>query len=252
MPLLNPKIRHLNTGQPRYQQVKTLILEQIQAGELRPNDRVPSEQELVSHYGISRMTANRALRELASDGYLVRQAGIGTFVADLHARSQVMEVRNIADEIRQRGHLHSADVITLEEITANRIVSRKLHLPDQSPVFHSVIVHRENDQPIQIEDRHVCPTAAPAYLQQDFTLTTPNEYLSEIAPLQTVEHTIRAIIPDKAARMLLNMTPDEPGLLIRRRTWSNQKPVSIVDLCHPGLRYELEAHFEPQLPVTTE
>ncbi len=244
MAIAADKHHALRSGLPRYQQVKALILEQIQSGELRANDRVPSEQELVMHFGVSRMTANRALRELASDGYLVRQAGVGTFVADLHGRSQIMKVQNIADEISRRGHIHSADVLTLEKIVAGHDVAERLQLVDEAPVFHSVIVHRENDQPIQIEDRFVCPAAAPEYLQQDFTDTTPNQYLCEVAPLQTVEHTIRAIIPDSRSRALLNMSREEPGLLIRRRTWSDGRPVSTVDLCHPGHRYELTANFQ--------
>jgi len=232
-------------GLPRYQQVKALILQRIQSGQLRTNDRVPSEQELVAHFGISRMTANRALRELANDGYLVRQPGVGTFVADLHAQSQIMEVRNIASEIRQRGHFHSASVVTLEVLAAPMHIARQLSLCLGQNVFHSIILHCENDQPIQVEDRYVYPQAAPEYLQQDFTRITPNEYLCEIAPLQTVEHAIRAVMPDAPRRKLLNMSAGEPGLLIRRRTWSAGRPVSIADLCHPGFRYELTANFEP-------
>ena len=66
----------------RYLQVKHFILEQIAGGTLRAGARVPSENELTRTLAISRMTANRALRELAADGVLVRVAGVGTFVAE--------------------------------------------------------------------------------------------------------------------------------------------------------------------------
>ena len=88
---------------PRYQQVKDLIIERIASGDLRPTDRVPSENELVETTGVSRMTANRALRELTSEGYVERRAGSGTYVADLKATSHLLEVRNIADEVARRG-----------------------------------------------------------------------------------------------------------------------------------------------------
>ncbi len=65
---------------PRYLQLKELIIGQISAGELQPRDRVPSENELVDATGVSRMTANRALRELNDEGYVERVAGVGTFV----------------------------------------------------------------------------------------------------------------------------------------------------------------------------
>ncbi|HET9331929.1 MAG TPA: GntR family transcriptional regulator, partial [Steroidobacteraceae bacterium] len=63
----------------RYQQVKHFILDRIAGGSLRAGERVPSENELTRTLTVSRMTANRALRELAEDGVLVRVAGVGTF-----------------------------------------------------------------------------------------------------------------------------------------------------------------------------
>ena len=92
---------------PRYQQLKDLIITRISSGELGPNDRVPSENELVESMSVSRMTANRALRELTDEGYVERIAGRGTFVSDFRSHSHVLEVHNIADEIALRGHRHS-------------------------------------------------------------------------------------------------------------------------------------------------
>lgn len=230
---------------PRYQQLKAHIVEYIQAGRLRPRDRVYSEQELVRQFGVSRMTANRALRELASDGVVVRQSGIGTFVADAHARSDALRVRNIADEIRERGHSHGAKVVVLEKTAAARDVAARLRQRPGAALFHSLIVHFENDLPIQLEDRYVSAHAAPGYLQQDFTRVTPNVYLSRVAPLQTAEHVIRAQQPTRRIRSLLRMGPDEACLVIRRRTWSAGQPVSVAQLYHPGARYELTAGSQP-------
>ena len=93
----------------RYLQVKQFVLARISAGALAVGDRVPSENELVRELDVSRMTANRALRELAADGVLVRVAGVGTFVAEQRAQAHPLEVRNIADEIRLRGHDYLAE-----------------------------------------------------------------------------------------------------------------------------------------------
>ncbi|MBV9697434.1 MAG: GntR family transcriptional regulator, partial [Gammaproteobacteria bacterium] len=76
----------------RYHQVKHFVLEQIAGGTLVPGARVPSENVLVRTLGVSRMTANRALRELAADGVLVRVAGVGTFVADARVHAHPLEV----------------------------------------------------------------------------------------------------------------------------------------------------------------
>jgi len=229
----------LATMQPRYRQVMEYIIGLINTGKLKARDRVPSENELVKSLGVARMTAHRALRELADDGYVTRLAGVGTFVSDTRPHSDVLRVRNIADEIRRRGHEHSASVVTLEELEADARLSERLQLRPGDRLFHSVILHRESGRPIQLEDRYVCPTLAPDYLKVDFTKETPNAYLTRVAPLHTAEHIIRSTMPSKQVRELLQMAPDEPCLVIKRRTWTEGRPVSLAELSHPGNSYEL-------------
>lgn len=230
---------------PRYQQVKDLIIGRISRGELRPSDRVPSENELVESMNVSRMTANRALRELTDEGYVNRVAGRGTFVADFRAVSHVLEVRNIADEIAQRGHTHAAKVLRQSRQHARGEIARALHIEQGTGVFHLLLVHLENGTPIQVEDRHVVADFAPDCLAQDFTRITPSAYLTAISPLQEAEQVVRAVQPNAAVRQHLQMTATEPSLVVIRRTWSHGRPVTFARLHHPGSRYELTGHYTP-------
>jgi DNA-binding transcriptional regulator YhcF (GntR family) len=86
--------------QPRYVAIKDSIFEDIREGRLKPGDQTPSEAELVETFKVSRMTANRALRELQSAGVVVRRAGRGSFVAEPRPIGQLIEIRNIAEEVR--------------------------------------------------------------------------------------------------------------------------------------------------------
>ncbi|SDP64331.1 histidine utilization repressor [Phyllobacterium sp. OV277] len=226
---------------PLYANVKRMILGRIHSGEWPPEHRVPSENELVAGLGVSKMTANRALRELANEGELVRIRGVGSFVAARKGHSTLFEVRNIADEIVERGHTHSAAVIRLAREKASCAVAEALNLSSGATVFHSLIVHSENGVPVQIEDRFVNPAAAPDYLSQDFTALTPNAYLSANAPLSGSEHIVEAAMPSARERKLLGILRKEPCLAIRRRTWSGKSVVSLVHLVYPGNRYRLES-----------
>ncbi len=224
---------------PRYQQLKESIIERISRGELKPRDRVPSENDLVVAAGVSRMTANRALRELTDEGYVERVAGVGTFVAELKAASHLLEVRNIADEIAHRGRLHSAAVLAQTAECAQADVAEALGIEPGGEIFRLLVVHRENGAPIQLEDRSVLASFAPDCLKVDFTRTTPSAWLSRIAPLQEAEHRVRAVIPDETVRRHLAMDEGEPCLLVIRRTWADRKAVSFARLWHPGGRFEL-------------
>ena len=232
-------------AKPRYQQLKDLIIGRISRGELQPDDRVPSENELVESMNVSRMTANRALRELTDEGYVNRIAGRGTFVADFRAGSHVLEVHNIADEIAARGHRHTAVVLRQSLQHARGEVARALHVEQGTDVFHLLLIHKENGSPIQVEDRHVVADFAPGCLEQDFTGVTPSAYLTSISPLQEAEQVVRATRPNAAVRQHLQMTDDEPSLVVLRRTWSHGRPVTFARLHHPGSRYELTGHYTP-------
>ena len=230
---------------PRYQQLKDQIIQRISTGDLRPNDRVPSENELVAAQSVSRMTANRALRELTAEGYVKRIAGRGTFVSDFRSQSHVLEVKNIADEIAGRGHVHSCKGLRQSRQRARGEIARALDVAQGVDVFHLLLVHFENDVPIQIEDRHVVADFAPECLEQDFERETPSAYLTSISPLQEAEQVVRAQTPNAGVRERLQMDADEPSLVVIRRTWSNGRPVTFARLHHPGSRYELAGHYAP-------
>lgn len=239
----------MNVAKPRYQQLKDLIIERISSGELKPSDRVPSENDLVEAMSVSRMTANRALRELNDEGYVDRVAGRGTFVSDFRSQSHLLEVHNIADEIRRRGHTHSSRVIRQSLQHARGEVAKALHVAQGTDVFHLLLVHFENEIPIQLEDRHVLASFAPDCLAQDFAAVTPSAYLTSKAPLQEAEQVVRAGLPNRAVQKHLRIDDTEASLVVIRRTWSDGRPVTFARLHHPGSRYELTGHYTP--PGTT-
>ncbi len=139
------------------------------------------------------MTINRALRELTDEGWLVRLQGVGTFVAEPKGQSALFEVRSIAEEIAARHHQHRCEVLALERVRANAIQASALNVNESDVIFHSIMVHYENDLPVQIEDRCVNADIAVDYLTQDYRQTTPHAYLSRIAPLTEGEHIVEAV-----------------------------------------------------------
>ncbi len=231
------------SAEPRYAAIKQFIQRGISTGALKPGDRVPSEAELVEQFKVSRMTANRALRELQDAGTVVRRAGVGSFISEPTPLGQMIEIRNIAEEIRARGHEYHALVVQNVGCKANRRSAPLLSVAAGTRIFHSVIVHHEAGIPIQLEERFVLASAAPDYGAMDFTRTTPNEYLTRTAPLEKVEHRVRATMPDARTRDLLKLNSDEPVLSMTRRTWSRARLVSHAVLTHPGSRFELSASF---------
>ncbi|WP_136799840.1 histidine utilization repressor [Desulfosediminicola ganghwensis] len=238
----------LSTGEnapPLYQQVKEYILRKIHSGEWHADMKIDSEAELVAATGVSRMTVNRALRELSAEGRLIRRQGLGTFVAEKKPQAALLEINSIAREIEARGGKYSCTVHLLQEEKAQPGVAARMELQPYSSVFHSVIVHRDNLIPIQLSSRYINPAFAPEYLKQDFTSVTPNEYLLSLAPITAVEHVVEALIPDPWVRELLEINSAEPCLALYRTTWVGNLIATYSVFYSPGSRYTLGSRFVP-------
>ena len=229
---------------PAYEQVKAFVKAKITSGVWRPGDAVPSESALQLQFGVSRMTVNRAVKELAVEGLVTRVQGSGTVVAQLHRISSTLAVRDIHEEVLARGHEHTSRLVLLKAIAADAALAHVLGVAVGSTVFHSQLVHFENDVPIQFEDRHVNPLAAPDYMGNDFTAITPTHYLLDHAPLTQASYVIEASLPAPLEAKHLALKRSEPCLVMTRRTVSGVHVASVVRLVYPGLRYSFSGNFQ--------
>ena len=228
-----------------YSRVKRHLKEALAQGRFPPGALMPSEAELVGQFGVSRMTVNRALRELQGEGLIDRVQGVGTFAARLNRVSSTLTIRDLHDEITERGHRHEARVVLAREELAPAALADQLGLAPGATVFHTLIVHAEDGVPLQCEDRYVNPACAPGYLSVDFTRTTPTHYLFEVTALWRAQFSIEAALPTAEEAALLGIAASDPCLIVVRRTFTRDAAITIARLVQPGSRYTLHGEFAP-------
>jgi len=234
---VSPKSTAESQPLPLYEQIKQHVMAGISDGSYRPGEKIPSENELVTTFGTSRLTVNRALRELSSSGVLKRVHGVGTFVAAPKAASTLIRIHNIADDIRGRRQALSIRVHNLSRIKATAEIAGRMNVSRGDPLFHSLLVYCANNVAIQIEDRYVAPGFAPDYLKQDFTRQSTTDYLQLIAQPTEAEHEMQAIAPNAVEAGLLDVPAIEPCLLVTRKTWVNGSVTTFTRFIHPGSRH---------------
>lgn len=228
---------------PAFQIIKDFLLREIQAGTWKEGDAVPSEAALAQQFNVSRMTVNRAVRELTSEQILNRIQGSGTYVAQQKYQATLVAIKSIAEEVRTRGHEHRSELHELSSIEANESLAEKFQVNAGHILFHSVIVHFENEIAIQVEDRWVNSALAQDYLTQNFISKTPNEYLMEVAPLQGVDYSIEAVMAPKSIADMLHISSKDACLVLHRKTRSQNQIATIVTMWHPGTRYQFTGSF---------
>lgn len=133
---------------PKYFTVKRSIMEMMEAGELRANEALPSERELMETYDVSRITVRRAIEELQREGFVYKIQGKGTFVQGDQKRQNLISITSCTEDVRRHGMTPSRKVLCKDIIEADKKRQSQLQLPEGSRVFHMARVYYANDEPI--------------------------------------------------------------------------------------------------------
>ena len=227
---------------PRYAQIKTYIKNQVESGQWKVGDRVPSENKLSQDFAVSRMTARRAVQELADEHLLIRSPGLGTFVAEPQAATALLEIDDFAQQFNHSNPQYSNRILSLEEVGAEKVMASVLGVNQGDPLFHSVMIHYRDSAAVQWEECFVNPGMAAAYLKQNYSKVTPQAYLNWVAPATRVEHQVQAVMPEVEVTGALGLAAISGCLKVSRRSWSADKVVSVCKLIYPG-SYSLGAEL---------
>lgn len=231
---------------PRYAAIRDAIEARILSGALKPGARLPSEQELVAEYGVSRMTAGRALRELAEAGLVVRRRKAGSFVAAPRAEEALLGISDLRATFGP-GHAHAVE--RREERAATEEDRTRLGaLPPRARVLALLVRHRAGERVVALEDRLIHLDAVPEARDESFADCSPGTWLLDHVPWTEAEHRIRAVAAGEEVAALLGIPPGSACLVLERRTWRVDSPVTAVRLTYPGDRHEFSGRSGPSRP----
>ena len=225
---------------PQFALIKQYLRGQIDAGIWVVGTRTPSENELASTFSVSRMTARRALQELADEGLLLRKPGMGSFVARPKPVSPQLEITDPLQQAQATG-TYSNRLIRLESMPASADIARLMEMGTGDSVYELVIVHLDGQTPVQWQQLTVNPALAPALLKQTFNKITPQAYLDWVSPSTSVEHQLEAVLPSASQRRELTLTegPAAPCIKLTRRCWTGQQVRCYSLSMHPANIYRL-------------
>lgn len=228
---------------PLFEKIKDFIKEQIDQKKYLPNQKIPTEMELSKMFDTSRQTVNKALRDLVLEDIIVRFPRSGTFIKPKVAQTSILELKSISEEIEQRGNLYDNRLLYLKQQRASSSIAEILHMVKDQKIYVSKMLHYENSVPVRFDIRYINPLLVPNYIKEDFATLTPSQYLQKNCPAQKVDNSIEAIIPQEDIREFLDISKEEPCLLISRLVTSKEKIASYSKLYYPSSRYKLNSTF---------
>jgi GntR family transcriptional regulator len=219
---------------PLYQQIKVLILQNLQSGEWKPSTAIPSEIELAARFKVSQGTVRKAIDELAAENLLVRRQGKGTFVAT-HAERQIQY--RFLKLIPDNGDPSSEGpaqrhIIDCKRIRASVEVARALALRTGDAALQVRRVLSFANVPTILEDLWL-----PATPFKGLTAERLRDYNGPMYALFEMEfgvrmvraeEKIRAVLPDAEQCELLQIPPQTPLLSVERTAYTyNDIPMEL-------------------------
>ena len=226
------------------QRIRDYLLDRLTGGQWRAGDQIPVEKDLMALFGASRMTVGGVLRELQAQGFVVRDQGRGTFVAEPRAHHSVVTIADPAEDIRRRGDAYSFTVQRRKRLKASPKQAGDLGLDPGSPIEALLLIHEANGEPEVIEDRIVNPALVPDFGSLNLAETSPFVHLMRRFPFPDSVHTIRAVGASTRTAKLLNIRSGAPCLEITRTTSVSRQRVTRVTLLYPGEKSLLTGRVE--------
>lgn len=251
--------REMTKAVPAYQRIKSAILDNIHSGKWQAGEAISTEMALAKEFGVSRMTVNRALKELSQERVLERRQGSGTFVAQQQFNHTFVEVRNIAQDLKSANRNYQVHVVSKRIITASMLddeMRDKFNIDEEFVVsdlkdsisttdsneaailYEVKIIHFADGQPIQFEERWVDATKVPDFIEQDFNVVNTSDYLIAKSPLERGSYIIQALAAPEEIAKALQIPVNSPTLVLRRRTYSAGQVLTFVKMWHAGDRYQ--------------
>ena len=225
---------------PQFALIKQFLEQQIASGELSSGAKIPTEQSLADSFSVSRMTARRAVQELADTGMLTRTPGSGTFVAEPIKTVPMIAITNLVDAAKQ-SNTHSHRIISADavQLAANKAIL--MGLMADTLVFQLNLLHLDNNRPIQWQQICVNRSLAPALLKQKMDKIDPNDYLQWVCTPTKSDYQVKSVLPSASQRRDLDLShlDNASCLSVERRDWVGESVLSISTMLHPAEQFYL-------------
>jgi GntR family transcriptional regulator len=226
----------------RYQEIERWLRELVLGG--APGDTLPSESELATRFGVSRMTARQAVQNLAGEGLVQRRRGAGTFVAPRPMHRHEGSLLSFTEDMARRGKRASSRLLEAGLCPASTADSTALHLPEGARV---VVIRRlrcADDVPLALEHA-VLPAECAGVLADDLEHGSLHESLHRLGRTPDVANSWITARPATAGEAKLLDVPARTALLVERRIIHDVTgaPLEHTETAYIAERFVIDAVF---------
>jgi len=230
---------------PLWLQIRRSIALAILTGDWPAGTQVPPELSLTKHYATARMTVNKALQSLVTEGLVERRPKHGTIVTARARERPVFEIWDAADAVHREGGHYGYRLLECAMVPEDAAIRNDIGLDANEPLIRLLCLHLSDGRPFQLEERFVNVKAAPKITCQPLEDVSPGQWLLANVPWTEARHGISARGANAMVAEHLALELGEACLVVERRTWNGDIPVTLGRFWYPGEDHILEGQFRP-------
>jgi Transcriptional regulators len=227
---------------PLYYQLKDFFMQQIESGILKPGEKIPSENEIVEMYKISRPTVRQALAALTNEGYLIKLQGLGTYVQEKRISNNIFQrMTSFTTEMLAQGIEFTTKVLNMEIQHPSDLICEKLSLQPSDLILYLERIRFIKDMPIYFSQTHLAYKFCSGLENEDlehkslYSLLT-KEYGCELNKARIL---FKAIAANSYEAKILGVKKNVPLHLLEGLVFKKEK-MEVIPLEYHWTRYRAD------------
>ncbi len=225
------------TAQKRisFQVVRDEVKRRIETRVWPQGSLLPTETQLAEEFNCARATVNRALRELAEQGFVERKRKSGTRVKKEPSKHAKLEFSLARQTVENQNSTYRYSLVERNVETSPGWLASQLGVSPDVPVLHVICMHYADNRPFQLEERWININAVPEVEHADLGTHGPHEWLLSAAPFTEAEVAFSAVSADSRLAEFMGTTAGASMIQLERTTWKDGQPMTFARMTHhPG------------------
>jgi GntR family transcriptional regulator len=222
---------------PLYGKVEEVLASEIARGDYQPEDQLPSEDELLARFGVSRITVRRAIQNLIHRGMVEIRRGRGTFVLAPKVSHELTRLSGFVEDMDTHGRKASAHVVSQREVPANVQVARHLAISRGTRVIRIERVRLADSVPMSFDETYLPLEIGRKIVRNDLRVMPIFTLLEEKygIPLVEADYSLDAAAASAHVAEALRIPEGSPILRIERTSFTTEgKPIDYEMLSYRG------------------
>lgn len=224
---------------PLYYQLMDILVGKIESGDLKEHDRLPSERELCEMYDVSRTTVRQAMQELEKEHFIYKQHGKGTFVSPKIIDQSLVKFYSFTEEMKKINKVPSTKVLAFEKIDCEGKLAIKMKLPEGEQLYKITRLRLADNIPMLYEISYLPVSKFPDLQEETLKKQPMYTIFRDLYHVQLTKanERFRAVPTTKPEAELLQISEDEPSLLIERLTFESEMVVEYTTTIARGDKF---------------